>query len=268
MHLHGAVVAITGAGSGIGRALALACQSRGARVSICDLDEVGLAQTHSMLGSQVHAQVVDVSDRAQVRAYAASVAEHFGMVNVIINNAGVTYSGPITDVEYDDFEWLMGINFWGVVYGTKEFLPYLIESGSGHIVNLSSLFGLVSVPTQAAYNSAKFAVRGFTESVRQDLIVAGLPVAVTCVHPGGVKTGIARNGRSTQGQDHHANSRRFEEELARLTPDQAAQIIVKAIERDKPRVLVGIDAHILHNLAKFLGARYQGLYAKVASRSN
>jgi hypothetical protein len=111
-------------------------------------------------------------------------------------------------------------------------------------------------------------VRGFTESVRQDLIVAGLPVAVTCVHPGGVKTGIARNGRSTQGQDHQANSRRFEEDLARLTPDQAAQIIVKAIERDKPRVLVGIDAHILHNLAKFIGARYQGLYAKVVSRSN
>lgn len=169
-------------------------------------------------------------------------------------------------MEYDDFEWLMAINFWGVVYGTKEFLPHLIESGDGHIVNISSLFGLVSMPGQSTYNSAKYAVRGFTESVRQDMITAKLPVQVTCVHPGGIKTGIARNGRVTRGEDHARLASTFDQKLARMSPEDAADVIIGGVLANKPRVLVGADAHVIHWGAKLLGARYQDLFARVSRR--
>lgn len=268
--LDSAAVAITGAGSGLGRGLALECARRGARVAVSDIDTAGLAQTVQTaadegLGS-LHAQRLDVTDREAVRSWAAQVRGEFGAVNAIINNAGVSYSGPITEIEYDDFEWLMNINFWGVVYGTKEFLPHLIESGRGHIVNISSLFGLVAMPGQSTYNAAKFAVRGFTESVRQDMLVAGLPVAVTCVHPGGIKTGIARNGRSTRPEEHAATAALFDEQLARLTPQQAATIVIDGMLREAPRVLVGADARLVHSIGTVLGARYQDLYATIARR--
>jgi short-subunit dehydrogenase len=156
----------------------------------------------------------------------------------------------------------MGINFWGVVHGTKEFLPHLIESGDGHLVNISSLFGLVSMPGQSTYNAAKYAVRGFTESVREDMLVAGHPVGVTCVHPGGIKTGIARNGRVTSGESQQEVASTFDEKLARMTPERAAEIIFDGMLAGKARVLVGLDAHLIHHFAKLTGSRYQDIVVR------
>lgn len=262
------VVVITGAGSGIGRAVALNVAGKGARVAISDWDEKGLAETVNLLegagAREVRSDRLDVRDKDAFAAYAATVKEHFGRVNVIVNNAGVSHTGPVTETAYEDFEWIVGINFWGVVYGTREFLPHLIESGDGHIVNISSLFGLVSMPGQSTYNATKFAVRGFTESVREDMIVARHPVEVTCVHPGGIKTGIARNGRVTAGEDKSAIAGTFDAKLARMTPERAAEIIVDAVLAGKPRVLVGADAHAIHWIGKLLGARYEDLFARAS----
>jgi NADP-dependent 3-hydroxy acid dehydrogenase YdfG len=266
--LNDKVVVVTGAGSGIGRAVALNAAAKGARLAISDWDEAGLNETVELLKNagvaDLKADVLDVSDKAAFAAYASDVAGHFGQVNVVVNNAGVSHSGPVTEMEYADFEWIVGINFWGVVYGTREFLPHLIASGDGHVVNISSLFGLVSMPGQSTYNATKYAVRGFTESVRQDMIVGRHPVGVTCVHPGGIKTGIARNGRVTRGEDKQALASTFDKRLARMTPERAAEIIVDAMLAGKPRVLVGADAHAVHWIAKLLGARYQDVYARVA----
>ena len=192
--------------------------------------------------------------------------EQFGRVNVVVNNAGVTMTGDFEEISYDDFEWIMGINFWGVVTGTKEFLPHLIESGDGHLVNISSLFGLISTPGQSTYNSSKYAVRGFTEALREEMLIAGHPVGVTCVHPGGIKTGISRNGRKTASQDAEAVDRLFEKKLARMEPERAAEIIVGAILKGKARQLVGIDAHLIHHACKLLGSRYQDVIARYSQR--
>lgn len=260
------VVVITGAGSGIGRALALNCARRGSLLALSDVDDAGLADTVKLVeaaapGREVHTAHLDVADRAAFTAYAAAVAEHFGRVNVIINNAGVALSGDLTDLEYADMDWITGINFWGVVHGTKEFLPHLIASGDGHVVNLSSLFGLVSMPGQSMYNAAKYAVRGMTEALREEMLIARHPVGVTCVHPGGIKTAIARNARVSDGEDKAETAKFFDEKLAKMTPDRAAEIIVKGIMSNKARVLVGLDAHALHTIAKLTGSRYQDLIA-------
>jgi NAD(P)-dependent dehydrogenase (short-subunit alcohol dehydrogenase family) len=266
--LDGKVVVITGAGSGIGRALALNAAGKGALLAVSDWDEAGLDETVELLkqagAREIRADRLDVSDRAAFAAYATTVKEHFGRVNVVVNNAGVSHSGPVTEMTYEDFDWIVGINFWGVVHGTREFLPHLIDSGDGHIVNLSSLFGLVSMPGQSTYNATKYAVRGFTEAVREDMIVARHPVRVTCVHPGGIKTGIARNGRTTAGEDHAKLARTFDTKLARMTPERAAEIIVDAVLANKPRVLVGADAHAIHWIGKLLGARYQDVFARAS----
>ena len=264
------VVVVTGAGSGIGRALALDVAGRGALVAVSDWNETGLAETVELLKNagarEVRSDVLDVSDRAGFAAYALAVRDQFGRVNVVINNAGVSHTGPVTEMEYADFDWLMGVNFWGVVHGTKEFLPHLIESGEGHLVNISSLFGLISVAGSSTYNASKFAVRGFTEAVRQDMLLAGHPVGVTCVHPGGVKTGIVRNGRVTRGESHANVTATFDNELAKMTPERAAEIIVKAVVANKPRQLVGLDAHVLHQFARLVGARYQDVVVRVGRR--
>lgn len=264
------VVVITGAASGIGRALALNVAARGARLAICDVDEDGLAQTTDLVkneGAEIKADRLDVSDKAAVASYAADVAAHYGRVEVVINNAGVAHAGPVTEMEYSDFEWLMGINFWGVVYGTKEFMPHLIASGDGHLVNISSLFGLVSMPGQSTYNSAKYAVRGFTESVRMDMLKQALPVGVTCVHPGGIKTAIARNARVTRGEDQRATANFFDNKLAKTTAEKAAEVIIDGMLAGRARVLVGSDAHAIHALGKLLGSRYQDLFTMVARRA-
>lgn len=264
------VVVITGAGSGIGRALALACAARGARLAVSDVDEPGLAGTVELLEAagvrEVHAARLDVADRTAFATYAAGVASHFGRVNVVVNNAGVALAGDLTSLDYEDMEWIVGTNFWGVVHGTKEFLPHLIASGDGHLVNMSSLFGLVSMPGQSMYNATKYAVRGMSEAVREELLVAGHPVGVTVVHPGGIRTAIARSSRTSADVDHAATAAFFDEKLARMTPERAAEIILGAVRKDRARCLVGLDAHVLHQFARLTGSRYQDVVARVSRK--
>jgi NADP-dependent 3-hydroxy acid dehydrogenase YdfG len=265
------VVAITGAGSGIGRELALLAARNGALLAISDWNEQSLAESVDLLKAagvrELRSDVVDVSDRVAVGGWATAVVEQFGRVNMLVNNAGVTVTGDFEEMSYEDFDWIVGVNFDGVINGTKEFLPHLIASGDGHLINLSSLFGLVSMPGQTAYNATKYAVRGFTEALREEMLVNGHPVGVTCVHPGGIKTGIARNGRKTAGEDAAAIDSYFDEKLARMTPEKAAQIIIKGALKGKARVLVGIDAHAMHHLAKLTGSRYQDIVARLAPKT-
>ena len=264
------VVVITGAASGIGRAVAVACAARGSLLALSDVDETGLAGTVDLLrgagARAVHTARLDVADRTAFAAYAAAVADHYGRVNVVVNNAGVALAGDFADLAYDDMEWIVGTNFWGVVHGTHEFLPHLIASGDGHVVNVSSLFGLVSMPGQSLYNATKYAVRGMSEALREEMLVAGHPVGVTVVHPGGIKTAIARNARVSDAEDKRATADLFDRKLARMSPERAAEIIVRAVLRDQARCLVGIDAHALHHLAKLTGSRYQDLVARASRR--
>jgi short-subunit dehydrogenase len=264
------VVVITGAGSGIGRALALDCARRGSLLAISDVDEAGLAETVDLVKAagarEVRSDRLDVADREAFTAYAESVAEQFGRVNVVINNAGVALAGDFTELEWDDIDWIIGVNFWGVVHGSKAFLPHLIASGDGHLVNLSSLFGLISMPGQSMYNATKYAVRGMTEALREEMLIAGHPVGVTSVHPGGIKTAIARNARVAANEDKEATANLFDKKLAKMTPERAAEIIVKGILTNKARVLVGLDAHALHHFARLTGSRYQDVVASVSKR--
>ncbi|RHW27182.1 SDR family NAD(P)-dependent oxidoreductase [Nocardioides immobilis] len=258
------VVVITGAGSGIGRALALNLADKGARLALSDVNEEGLAETVVLAekaGAEVRSDRLDVADRAAFETYAAAIAAHFGQVNVVINNAGVALAGDFVDLEMKDIDWIMGINFWGVVHGSKFFLPHLIESGDGHLVNISSLFGLVSMPGQSMYNASKYAVRGMTEAIREEMLISGHKVGVTAVHPGGIKTAIARNARVSEHEDKAATAKLFDEKLARMTPERAAEIIVKGIKKNQARVLVGLDAHALHTFGKLAGSRYQDVVA-------
>jgi len=262
------VVVITGAGSGIGRALALRSARAGARLALADWDATRLAETVGLVeqagATPVCHDVVDVSDRAAVAAWAAAVVERLGRVDLVVNNAGVTATGDFTDLTYEDLDWIVGVNFHGVVHGSKEFLPHLIASGNGALVNISSLFGLVSAPGQSAYNATKYAVRGLTEAIREEMLVAGHPVTVTCVHPGGIRTGISRHGRKAAGLDGARIDALFDDRLARMSPDRAAEIILAGALAGKPRVLVGLDAHLVHHAAKLLGARYQDVVARLS----
>jgi NAD(P)-dependent dehydrogenase (short-subunit alcohol dehydrogenase family) len=264
------VVAISGAGSGMGREMALIAARDGALLAISDWNEAGLAETVDLVKAagarELRSDVVDVSDRAAVGEWASAVAEQFGRVNVVVNNAGVSMTGDFEDMSYEEFDWIVGVNFNGVVNGTKEFLPHLIASGDGILVNISSLFGLISMPGQSAYNATKYAVRGFTESLREEMLINGHPVTVTCVHPGGIKTGIARNGRKTAGQDAAQIDRLFDQKLAKMTPDKAAKIIMDGALAGKARVLVGLDAHLMHTFGKLAGSRYQDVVARLAPR--
>ena len=264
----GKVAVITGAGSGIGRALALDLAGRGSLLAVSDVDDDGLAETVDLAGRagarQLHSAHLDVADRTAFATYAAEVASHFGRVDVVINNAGVAVAGDLTSLDYDDMEWIVAINFWGVVHGTKEFLPHLIASGDGHLVNISSLFGLVSMPGQSMYNATKYAVRGLSEAVREEMLVAGHPVGVTVVHPGGIRTAIARNARTAADEDHDATARFFDEKLARMSPERAAEIILGAVLKGRARCLVGLDAHALHHFARLTGSRYQDVVARIS----
>ncbi|MCX6399981.1 MAG: SDR family NAD(P)-dependent oxidoreductase [Propionibacteriales bacterium] len=263
------VVAVTGAGSGIGRALALQLADDGARLALSDWDAAGLAETELLCkerGATPHTQVLDVRDRAAVHAWADAVAAHFGSVNMVINNAGITIFGTIEDSPYDDIEKVIDVDFWGVVHGTKAFLPHLIASGEGHVVNVSSIFGLFSVPTQSSYNAAKFAVRGFTESLRQEMLVAGHPVGVTCVHPGGIRTNIVNNATASNDGDTSGLARLFEEKLTRTSPETAARTILRGVTSRKAKVLIGPDAVAVDLLVRVLGSAYQRPFAAVSRR--
>jgi NADP-dependent 3-hydroxy acid dehydrogenase YdfG len=265
----GKVAVVTGAGSGIGQALAVELARSGANVAISDVDTEGLAQTEEQLkaiGAPVKADRLDVTERETFLAYADEVAEHFGKVNQIYNNAGIAFTGDIEISQFKDIERVMDVDFWGVVNGTKAFLPHVIASGDGHVVNISSVFGLFSVPGQAAYNSAKFAVRGFTEALRQEMVLARHPVAVTTVHPGGIKTAIARNATAAEGLDSEQLAKLFDKRLARTSPQRAAEIILDAVRKKKARVLVGTDAKLLDMMVRFAGPYYQQLFGPVMGR--
>jgi NADP-dependent 3-hydroxy acid dehydrogenase YdfG len=265
------VAVVTGAASGIGRAVAMSLARRHAVLALCDIDEVGLASTVEMArrcgAREARGDGLDVGDRAAFAAYADAVAERFGRVNVVVNNAGVALTGPLADLSYDDLDWIVGVNFWGVVHGTKEFLPHLIASGDGHLVNVSSVFGLMSTPGQGAYNATKFAVRGLTEALREEMLVTGEPVGVTSVHPGGVKTAIARNSRVSAGVDKQETVRLFDERLARTTPERTAERIITAVLHNRPRVVVGPDAHLVQLLVMLSGARYQEVVSLLSRKS-
>jgi NADP-dependent 3-hydroxy acid dehydrogenase YdfG len=265
----GKVAAVTGAGSGIGQALAVELARSGAKVAISDVDTEGLAQTEELLkaiGAPVKADRLNVTEREAFLAYADAVNEHFGKVNQIYNNAGIAYTGDIEVSQFKDIERVMDVDFWGVVNGTKAFLPHLIASGDGHVINISSVFGLFAVPGQAAYNAAKFAVRGFTEALRQEMTLAGHPVGVTTVHPGGIKTAIARNATAAEGLDRDELAHLFDKRMARTSPERAAQIILDAVRKNKARVLVGTDAKILDAMVRLAGSRYQQLFGPVIGR--
>lgn len=257
----GRTCVITGAGSGIGRALALNLAGRGARLAVSDVDEARAAATAAACrgAGEVESYRLDVSDRAAVFAHADAVRERFGAVHLVVNNAGVALHKPVLDAPVEDYEWIVGINFWGVVYGTKAFLPHLIASGDGHLVNVSSLFGMIAVPGASGYNATKFAVRGFTESVRLDMLTAGQPVQVSCIHPGGIKTNIARAARTPEGEGSELAGR-FDK-VAYTSPEAAARIILRGVERGRPRILVGPDARALDLVQRLLGSRYQKLVA-------
>jgi NAD(P)-dependent dehydrogenase (short-subunit alcohol dehydrogenase family) len=252
----GKVAVITGAGSGIGRALALNLAK--------DVDTDGLAETvrrAQALGAHVKSDRLDVAEREAVLAYADAVVAHFGTVHQVYNNAGIAYNGDVEKSEFKDIERIIDVDFWGVVNGTKAFLPHVIASGDGHIVNISSVFGLIALPGQSAYNAAKFAVRGFTEALRQEMLIAEHPVKVTCVHPGGIKTAVARNATVADCEDHQTFAEFFDKRLAIHSPEMAAKRIVSGVRDGDARVVVGWEAKALDVLARIMGPSYQRIVA-------
>ncbi len=266
----GKVAVITGAGSGIGQALAIELARSGAKLAISDVDVEGLATTEERLnaiGAPVKSDRLDVTERESFLTYADAVNDHFGKVNQIYNNAGIAFHGDIEVSQFKDIERVMDVDFWGVVNGTKAFLPHLIASCDGHVVNTSSIFGLFSVPGQAAYNAAKFAVRGFTDALRQEMILAKHPVKVTTVHPGGIKTNIVRNMAAVEGVDKRELSQTFDKWLASTSPEKAARTILDGVRKNRARVLVGPDAKALDLMVRVTGSGYQRLVAAVTSRA-
>ncbi len=265
-NLDGKVVAITGAGSGIGRALALKLAKMGCRLALSDVDAAGLeriAGDVGALGAPACHHAVDVSDRDAVFRWAEDVVVHHGEVNVIINNAGIALVGMVGRMSHEDFRRIMDVDFWGVVHGTDAFLPHLQRSGAGHIVNISSVFGLISLPTQSAYNAAKFAVRGFTEALRQELDMTGSCVSSTCVHPGGINTEIAKSAKMDD-VDELIGSRAamlddFHKRRAKTSPATAAAVIIGAVQRDQRRVLIGADAKVIDVIQRLLPSGYQSI---------
>ena len=244
-------------------------RERGAKLALSDIDTDGLAETvrqTEALGAHVKSDRLNVAEREAVLAYADAVVAHFGTVNQVYNNAGIAYNGDVEKSEFKDIERIMDVDFWGVVNGTKAFLPHLIASGDGHIVNISSLFGLIAMPGQSAYNAAKFAVRGFTEALRQEMLVAKHPVKVTCVHPGGIKTAVARNATVADGENAQAFAEFFDKRLALHTPEMAAETIVNGVAKGRARVVVGWDAKALDVLARIIGPAYQRVIATLVSR--
>jgi NADP-dependent 3-hydroxy acid dehydrogenase YdfG len=266
------VAAITGAGSGIGRATAEQMAGLGCHLALADRNAETLAAAAAACaarGVRVTSTVLDVADRAAVHAWADAAAAAHGRINVIVNNAGVALQSTLESTSYDDLEWLMGVNFWGVVHGTRAFLPHLRRAGEGHIVNLSSVFGLIAVPTQGAYNASKFAVRGYTECLRAELEVEGAPIGVTCVHPGGIKTNIARDARvGGDPWDAHSPAARAAEfdRMARTTPEAAAEAIVAAILGNRRRALIGGDAYVIDAVQRLLPTAYQRILVAVMRR--
>jgi NAD(P)-dependent dehydrogenase (short-subunit alcohol dehydrogenase family) len=256
---NGKVAVVTGTGTGMGRALALELAKRGARLAISDINAEEVKDTAKACtdrGAEARGYALDVSDREAVYAHAEQVAAEFGRVNLVVNNAAVALLKNIEDITWEEFEWIMGINFWGVAYSSKAFLPHLIASGDGYLANVSSVMGLIAAPTLGGYISSKFAVRGFTETLRQEVIRAGYPVKVSAVHPGGIRTEMARKARVGEGWDQETLGR--EGDLAFLTSSEgAARSIIRGIEHERARILVGPDVYVIDALQRLLGPAYQ-----------
>jgi NAD(P)-dependent dehydrogenase (short-subunit alcohol dehydrogenase family) len=276
--LRGKVAVVTGAGSGIGRELALGLARRGARLSLCDVDELRLTETAGQveaLGAEVHSAVVDVSDRAAVLGYAAEVVDRFGVVHQVYNNAGIAGAGEsVEDTDLAVFDRVLAVNLFGVVHGTKAFLPHLIASGDGHVVNISSLNGILGQPELSAYCTSKFGVRGFTETLRGEMLLAGHPVRVSVVHPGGVRTDIARGALAEARQQGReltpaqlARERIYTEKLLRMPAGKAAAIILDGVEANRPRILVGADAKVVDLLVRLVPRQYPRLSAWFVRRT-
>jgi NAD(P)-dependent dehydrogenase (short-subunit alcohol dehydrogenase family) len=267
----GRVAAITGAASGIGRALSLELARRGCEVALSDVDETGLAETAAMArGAHVTTKKLDVSDRGAVHAWADDVVKEHGRVNFVFNNAGIGYGATVQGAEEEELERIVDVDFWGVVYGTRAFLPHLEAARDGHVINISSVFGLIAFPGQCAYNAAKFAVRGFTEALRIELEMMGSPVSATCVHPGGIKTNIARTSKThasiaSLGFDPEDAKQQFEKSF-RVEPEDAANVILAGVQKNARRVLIGTDARMIDTIQRLLPGSYHPLVAKLASR--
>ena len=262
------VAAITGAGSGIGQQLAILLAQQGCHLSLSDINEQGLAATLDLLKSSkvcVTTRKLDVAEPEAMKQWAIDTVHDHGSVNLIFNNAGVALSSTVEGSSYEELEWIVNINFWGVVYGTKEFLPLIKASGEGHVINISSLFGLTAQPTQSAYNATKFAVRGFTESLRQELDMQNCGVSALCVHPGGIRTNIANAAKMndsirTLGMHPERSVKAFNK-LLRCPPEEAARQIIEAVQKDKRRVLIGNDAKAIDLIQRILPSGYQHVTA-------
>ena len=253
--------AITGAASGIGRALAIELANRGCDLALADRDEAGLKSLAAEIGAQRKISVhrVDVGEPDEIAQFAREAIAAHPALNIVINNAGVALMGTFEEIDQAQMDWLFDINFWGVVHGTRAFLPHLKTQAEAHIVNISSIFGIIAPPGQSAYAAAKFAVRGFSESVRHELAVARSPVRLSVVHPGGVATSIARSSRTGVGVTDNARRAqmidRFES-AARTSPKDAALRIIRGIERNEPRILIGNDAKFMDLLQRFRPGTY------------
>lgn len=262
------VAAITGAGSGIGQQLAVLLAKEGCHLSLSDVNETGLLQTFELIKNldvRVTIKKLDVSSLDAIQVWADETIKDHGFVNMIFNNAGVALASTVEGATYEELEWIMNINFWGVVYGTKTFLPLIKQTGDGHIINISSLFGLTAQPTQSAYNATKFAVRGFTESLRQELDMEKCGVSALCVHPGGIKTNIANSAKMSDsvrslGINPDKSAKSFNK-LLRCPPEDAARQILQAVKKDKRRLLIGNDAKALDLLQRLLPTGYQKVIA-------
>ncbi len=262
------VAVITGAASGIGRALAVRlAQEKIAGIAISDVNEKDLHETAEIvknLGVECSAYIVDVSNREAVEKFANDVVQKYTKVTHLINNAGVGLFGTFEQISLEDFEWLMSINFWGVIYGCKFFLPILKEQEAAHIVNISSVFGLIAPPEQTAYCSSKFAVRGFTESLRHEL--ENTNIRVSSVHPGGIKTNIARNSRLGKDtpEKYKTQGAKFFDQVAQTSAEQAAETIVRGIKAKNPRILIGKDAHAINYISRLFPKKYLRVLEKLS----
>jgi len=270
------VAAITGAASGMGRQLAIQLAGHGCHLALSDVNEFGLAETQALAWQadpsiRISVRKLDVADREAVFAWADATAREHGKVNLIFNNAGVGLSSTAEAMKIEDFTWLMNINFWGIVHGTQAFLPHLKDAGDGHIINTSSLFGLLAAPGTSAYHAAKFAVRGFTESLRQELDMMKCGVSATCVHPGGIKTAIAQNARTDEniaslGMDPRTNKEKFSKNLI-TSAEQASATILKGVRHNKRRVLVGLDAIVLDKVQRLFPEGYAVIIGMMLRRT-
>ena len=241
----------------------------GAHLALSDLNLAGLEETQaSLAGSgKVSITQLDVSNRQAFEAFSQQVIEEFGHADMLFNNAGVALAETVENCSYDDFEWVMNINFWGVVYGTKSFLPHLLTRPEAAIINVSSIFGIIALPTQSQYNASKFAVRGFTESLRQE--VKNSKVYVGCVHPGGIKTNIVSNGRmhtSMMGEQSHAQQIEDFNKAARTTPAKAADVILSGVRNNKRRILIGLDARIMDRIQRFFPEKYTEIFDYIVKK--